>query len=90
MLSLDQVKKILIIRYRFVGDTVLTIPFIKNVKENFPSAKIDVLVSPNSGELLENNPDVNQVIYFNTRCFTNMKVEILHAMLLRQQFTNLF
>ena len=55
-------------RYRFVGDTVISISFIKNVKENFPDAKIDVLVSPNSGELIENNPDVNKIIYFdNTR-----------------------
>ena len=65
----DKIKKILILRYRFVGDTVLTIPFIRNVKENFPDAKIDVLVSPNSGEVIEGNPDVNKVIYFDNTKF---------------------
>ena len=48
---------------------VLTIPFIRNVRENFPNAQIDILVSPNSGELLENNPDVNNVIYFDASNF---------------------
>ena len=68
MIDKSKIKKILILRYRFIGDTVLTIPFIKNVREHFPNAQIDILVSPNSGELLENNPDVNNVIYFdNTR-----------------------
>ena len=65
----NNIKKILILRYRFVGDTVLSIPFIKNVRENFPNAQINVLVSPNSGELIENNPDVNRVIYFDSTTF---------------------
>ncbi len=69
MIEKSKIKKILIIRYRFVGDTVLTIPFVKNVRENFPDAQIDVLVSPNSGELLENNPHVNNVIYFDNSKF---------------------
>ena len=69
MINKQDIKKILIIRYRFIGDTVLTIPFVKNVKENFPDVQIDVLVSPNSGELLENNPDVNNVIYFDNSRF---------------------
>ena len=64
-----KIKKILILRYRFVGDTVLTIPFIKNVKEHFPHAQIDILVSPNSGEVIEGNPDVNKVTYFDNSKF---------------------
>lgn len=69
MFDKKEIKKILILRYRFIGDTVLTVPFIRNVKENFPDAKIDIVVSPNSGELLENNPDINKVIYFDNSKF---------------------
>lgn len=65
----EQIEKILILRYRFVGDTVLTIPFIRNVREQFSNAEIHVLVSPNSGELIEGNPDVNRVIYFDNTNF---------------------
>lgn len=59
-------KKILILRYRFIGDTVLTTPFIKNVKTLFPESKIDILVSPNSGELVEGNPNINRVFYLDS------------------------
>lgn len=69
MFKKNEIKRILVLRYRFIGDTVLTIPFIKNLKENIPDSQIDVLVSPNSGELLENNPDINQVIYFDNTKF---------------------
>ena len=69
MIDRKKIKKVLILRYRFVGDTVLSIPFIRNVREQFPDAQIDVLVSPNSGELIENNPDVNKVIYFDNTTF---------------------
>ena len=65
MTDLTNIKKILILRYRFIGDTVLTIPFIKNLKDNFPNSKIDILVSPNSGELIEGNPNINKVIYYD-------------------------
>lgn len=65
----NKIQKILVIRYRFVGDTILTTAFIRTVKENFPNTQIDVLVSPNSGELIENNPHVNKVIYFDTTDF---------------------
>ena len=71
----EDIKKILILRYRFVGDTVLSIPFVKNVRNFFPSAQIDVLVSPNSGELLEGNPDVNHVIYFDNTEFHKYEKE---------------
>ena len=65
MIDKKNIKKIIILRYRFIGDTVLTIPFIKNVREHFSDAQIDVLASSNSGELIEKNPDVNKVIYFD-------------------------
>ena len=77
-LQLKQIKKVLILRYRFIGDTVLAVPFVKNVREAFPGAQIDVLVSPNSGELLENNPNIDNVIYLDTTRFhkyENQKAE---------------
>jgi len=59
-------QKILVMRYRFIGDTVLLIPFLKQLKEAFPKAVIDVLVAPNSGEVLTHCPYINQLLYFDT------------------------
>lgn len=59
-------KKILVVRYRFIGDMILTIPFLRNLRQNYPDSQIDMLVSPNSGEVIENCPYVNNFIYFDT------------------------
>ena len=37
-------KKILVMRYRFIGDTLLTVPFLRNLRYNYPDAQIDMLV----------------------------------------------
>lgn len=59
-------KKILVVRYRFIGDMILTIPFLRNLRYAYPDAQIDMLVSPNSGEVIEDCPYVNNFIYFDT------------------------
>ena len=53
-------KKILVVRYRFIGDTLLTIPFLRNLRYANPDAQIDMIVAPGSGEILKNCPYVNQ------------------------------
>ncbi|MBQ7450917.1 lipopolysaccharide heptosyltransferase II [bacterium] len=59
-------KKILVIRYRFIGDTLLSVPFLRNLRYNYPDAQIDMLVSTGSGEILEDCPYVNNLIFFDT------------------------
>ncbi len=58
--------KILVVRYRFIGDMILTIPFLRNLRYKYPDAQIDMLVAPNSGEVIENCPYVNNFIFFDT------------------------
>jgi len=59
-------KKILVVRYRFIGDTILTLPFLKNLRLAYPETQIDMLVAPKSGEIIENCPYVDNFIYFDT------------------------
>lgn len=58
--------KILVIRYRFIGDTILMIPFLRNLRYAYPDAQIDVLAGPVSGEILGNCPYINDLIMFDT------------------------
>jgi len=58
--------KILVIRYRFIGDTVLTIPFLRNLRRAHPDAQIDMLVGPVSGDVLSDCPYIDNLIYFDT------------------------
>ncbi|PZM79069.1 MAG: lipopolysaccharide heptosyltransferase II [Candidatus Melainabacteria bacterium] len=66
---LKNVKRILVIRYRFIGDTILTVPFLRNLRHACPNAVIDVLVGPQSGSVLEHCPYVNELIEFDTTRF---------------------
>ncbi len=45
---------------------ILTIPFLRNLRYQYPDAQIDMLVSPNSGEVIEDCPYINNFIYFDT------------------------
>lgn len=59
-------QKILVIRYRFIGDTLLTVPFLRNLRAAYPHAQIDMLVAPNSGEVLRDCPYIDELIWFDT------------------------
>ncbi len=62
-------KRILVVRYRFIGDTILTVPFLRNLRKYYPEANIDVLVGPQSGEVLKGCPYVDELIEFDTTRF---------------------
>ncbi len=59
--------RILVIRYRFIGDTVLAIPFLRNLRHAFPHATIDVLAEPISGETLAHCPYKNDLLFYAPR-----------------------
>ena len=59
-------KKILVVRYRFIGDTILSVPFLRNLRYAYPDAQIDMLIAPGSGEVVDNCPYVDNFIYFDT------------------------
>lgn len=61
--------RILVVRYRFIGDTILTVPFLRNLRQAYPNARIDVLVGPQSGEVLQGCPYVDELITFDTTRF---------------------
>lgn len=63
---MDKKTKILVMRYRFIGDTVLTVPFLRNLRYAYPDAQIDLMVAPVSGEVIEKCPYVDNFIYFDT------------------------
>ena len=59
--------RILVIRYRFIGDTVLAIPCLRNLRQAFPQAKIDVLAEPVSGDTLALCPYKDELLFYAPR-----------------------
>ena len=60
-------RRILVIRNRFLGDTVLAIPALRNLRYAFPDSRIEVIVEPVSGDLLQPCPYVDELIYWLPR-----------------------
>ena len=61
----NKIKKILFISLSNIGDIVLTTPVLKVLSENFPDAKVDVMVGPNGTELFKKHPAVFKVITYD-------------------------
>jgi len=59
--------RLLVIRYRFIGDTILAIPALRNLRQAFPNAVIDVLSEPISGDTLAHCPYKNDLLYYGPR-----------------------
>ncbi len=58
-------QKILIMKFRNIGDVLLTTPLIKNLKLNYPDALIDVAVNKGTEEMVTLNPNINDVIVYD-------------------------
>lgn len=67
MLKREGIKKIVIVQTAFIGDVILVTPLIRETKNLFPSAKIDVIVIPQTKSILDNNPNIDKIILFNKR-----------------------
>jgi heptosyltransferase-2 len=61
---MKDIKKILIRCPNWIGDVILSIPAISAVREAFPSAHISTLIKSDLSQLLEGNPDINEIISF--------------------------
>ncbi len=60
-------KNILIVRTDRIGDVVLTTPAIQALRETFPSAKISILVTPQTKSIVEGNPYLDEVIVYDAK-----------------------
>jgi ADP-heptose:LPS heptosyltransferase len=56
--------KILVISLAGIGDTLIATPLLRELRENYPAATIDVLVKEaGARDFLERNPNVNRVFF---------------------------
>jgi heptosyltransferase-2 len=58
-------QKILVLRYRFIGDTILTVPFLRNLRRARPDAWITWVVAPGSAEVIKGIPYVDELLYWD-------------------------
>ena len=56
--------KILIIKFRHIGDILLSTPLIRNLKLHFPDASIDMAINEETKAMLEHNPDIDKLYLY--------------------------
>ena len=72
MLNKNKIKKILVIKTRALGDTLLATPTIHALRQEFLQAYLTVLVSPKGQEIVQANPDIDEIIVYDKTNF-NLK-----------------
>lgn len=58
-------RRILIARLDRLGDVVLSTPVIRHMRKLFPDAYIAFMVRPENRDVVENNPDLNETIFYD-------------------------
>ena len=57
--------KILLLKFRNIGDVLLITPLVSNLKDYYPEAKIDIAVNKGTESMLTFNPNINKVIIYD-------------------------
>ena len=61
------VKKILVMKFRHIGDVLLIVPVIRALKETFPDASVTVLVNRGTEDVLAGNPLIDELVTLERR-----------------------
>ncbi len=62
---MNDIHKILILRFRRVGDAVISTVLCSSLKKTFPNAEIHYVLNDNIASLFEHHPDIDSVIRFS-------------------------
>jgi len=69
------VKRILVIKLRHIGDVILSVPAFRALRENFPDSHIAALVNSGTEEVLSGNHLIDEIIIFDRDI---KKMDLLH------------
>ena len=58
-------RRVLILQTAFLGDVVLATPMAESIKNSHPEWEVDFLTTPESGALLENNPNISRILTYD-------------------------
>ncbi|UCD84695.1 MAG: glycosyltransferase family 9 protein [Deltaproteobacteria bacterium] len=59
-----EAQNICLVRVSSIGDVVNTIPFFSRLRKGYPDAHISWVIEPKSYPVLENNPEIDEIIVF--------------------------
>lgn len=65
-------KRILVVKLADMGDLLTAIPALRALREWFPQARLDALVTPHSAPILEGSPLVDEVLTFEKHRYDSL------------------
>ena len=72
--------KILVIQMKFIGDVLATSIICNNLKKIYPNSQIDFLVYPFTKPVIENNPNIDTIVFFEEKN-RKSKIELIKFLL---------
>src|ERR1700693_5063182 len=69
---------ILVVKMAGIGDLLLATPALRALRESYPEARIDLLVTPDSAGLLNGWDVINNIIVLDKYVFDYMKQVVKH------------
>lgn len=60
-MNLENIHSILVVKFKRIGDVLLTTPLFRNLRIHFPSARICATVLENTVPMLSDNPDIDTI-----------------------------
>ncbi len=90
MAEFQDIKKILVIKLRHIGDVLLTIPAIRALRDAFPDAEITALVNSGTEDALTGSPLINEIFALDRAIlkqplFKKIKYELSFVKKIRKQ-----
>ncbi len=77
LLNNKNIKKILVINTKYLGDLIVCTPALRALKKSFPNSSISILVRQEYKEVLTGNPNVDEIIPFD---FSTKKIRGLERL----------
>ena len=59
--------KILVIKFRNIGDVLLVSPLVNNLKLYYPNAQIDIALNQGTENMMTLNPNISQVLVYDRK-----------------------
>jgi lipopolysaccharide heptosyltransferase II len=66
-LQQENIRRILVIKLRAIGDVLLSTPVVQNLHEYFPNARIDFLTDEFAADVVVGNPWISEVLTFDRK-----------------------
>lgn len=85
-------KRVLIVNVNWLGDVLFSTAAIRLIKEKYPSCFLACMVVPRCGEILKNNPFVDELLFFDEKTLNSSLLSKLKFVffLRKQKFDTVF